>query len=121
MKTSKPASLALNLGGGTLCALLLPLPFLWAWLVSISAITFLAMLRDKLSAKWHFTRVPEQTLHALTLIGGTLGLLLGRALFKHKTKKTGFNRWLKAIVVVQLCILGIWYYRVLFGSVRTLF
>jgi uncharacterized membrane protein YsdA (DUF1294 family) len=42
---------------------------------------------------------------ALTFFGGTLGALAGRALFRHKTRKSSFVRSFWALIAVQILLL----------------
>lgn len=60
-------------------------------LLSISVLTFVAYGYDKQAARSGRWRVPERTLHALTLIGGTFGAFAGQQAFRHKTRKTSFR------------------------------
>ena len=76
-----------------------------SWLVAITLVTFLAYGYDKLVAGSGRARVPEAVLLALTFAGGTLGALLGRSLFRHKTRKTGFRIRFWLVVAVQVALL----------------
>jgi uncharacterized membrane protein YsdA (DUF1294 family) len=76
-----------------------------SWLVAITLVTFLVYGYDKLVAGSGRTRVPEAVLLALTFAGGTLGALLGRWLFRHKTRKTGFRIRFWLVVAVQIALL----------------
>jgi len=64
-------------------------PFI-IWILSVSVITFLMYGYDKAQAQHSGPRVPEIVLHALALAGGFLGGWLGRAVFRHKTRKPVF-------------------------------
>jgi len=55
------------------------------WLAAVNLTTFAMFGIDKASAKANGPRIPEVVLHAFTLLGGFLGQLLGRILFRHKT------------------------------------
>jgi uncharacterized membrane protein YsdA (DUF1294 family) len=61
------------------------------WLVALSALTLAAFGWDKLCAIRQTTRISENTLLLLILLGGFPGGLLGRALFRHKTRKIKFS------------------------------
>ena len=50
-------------------------------------------------------RIPEIVLHLLTLIGGTLGALLGQLIFRHKIKKIKFIIVFWVIVIVQVVVI----------------
>jgi uncharacterized membrane protein YsdA (DUF1294 family) len=76
-----------------------------SWLLAITLVTFLAYGYDKLVAGSDRTRVPEAVLLALTFAGGTLGALLGRWLFRHKTRKAAFRVRFWLVVAVQIALL----------------
>jgi uncharacterized membrane protein YsdA (DUF1294 family) len=61
------------------------------WLLILSAITLAAFGWDKLCAVRQKHRISENTLLLLILLGGFLGGLLGRAFFRHKTRKLKFS------------------------------
>jgi uncharacterized membrane protein YsdA (DUF1294 family) len=75
-----------------------------------SVVTFLAFGLDKLRAKRGGTRVAEQTLHLMELLGGWPGALAGMQLFKHKRSKAAYLRWFWAIVALHVVGwgVGIW-------------
>ena len=63
--------------------------------------TFVLYGVDKRRAGTGARRVPEATLHLLTLAGGWPGGLPGQRVFRHKTRKIPFliRFWLLAVVV----------------------
>ena len=70
----------------------------------INIITFAVFGIDKLKAikdKW---RIPEKVLFLLSVIGGSVGALLGMYTFRHKTKKTAFRLGIPAILIVQIVL-----------------
>lgn len=71
-------------------------------LVSINAWTFFRFGDDKNRAMTGQRRIPEANLLGLALIGGSPGALLGRHVFRHKTRKQPFSTQLFVIVVVQI-------------------
>ena len=64
--------------------------WLWCWLAAASAVAFALALADKRRARRGAGRVPEAVFHALALLGGWPGALLGFALARHKTRKVRF-------------------------------
>ncbi len=56
----------------------------------VSAITFVAFGVDKRRAGRNERRIPERTLHALELLGGWPGALLGMQVFRHKRRKAAY-------------------------------
>lgn len=57
---------------------------------------------DKARAVARQSRVPERLLLGLALLGGSPGLVLGMAVFRHKTRSPGFVLALAVIVIAQL-------------------
>jgi len=75
------------------------------WLACDTVVTFAAFGYDKAMARSKRTRVPEMVLLALTLSGGTIGALIGRVVFRHKTRKVSFRRQFWAVIGVQILLL----------------
>ena len=74
-----------------------------SWLVlyyGASIITYGVYARDKTAAQNASRRVPESTLHLMSLVGGWPGALIAQVLLRHKTRKTSFliGYWLTVIV-----------------------
>lgn len=76
-------------------------PAVLAFLLVINLTTFALFGWDKHQAKKSRQRVPENTLHALALLGGSIGSLAGQRCFHHKRSKSSFMRWYWGIVAVQ--------------------
>ena len=62
------------------------------------------MLADKLKAKRRAWRIPEAVLMGIAALGGSLGILIGMYLFRHKTKHTKFAIGVPVILAVQLIL-----------------
>ena len=77
------------------------------YLLIINAVGFLIMLVDKEKAKKHLWRIPERTLFAAALVGGSVGALLSMYLFHHKTHHWYFVVGMPLILVAQLAA-GCW-------------
>jgi uncharacterized membrane protein YsdA (DUF1294 family) len=75
-----------------ICAVLIALKLHWyaAWLVGAGIVTFAAYGFDKKSAQVGGQRIPENVLHALSLLGGVLGGWAGRNFWQHKTQHPSF-------------------------------
>jgi len=56
-----------------------------------SLLSFVLYGFDKRRARLDGQRVPEKRLHALALLGGWPGAMLGQRFFRHKTVKTRFR------------------------------
>ena len=72
-------------------------------LIAVNFAAFAAFGIDKALAENRARRISEDTLLGLAFIGGIAGAYAGRALFRHKTRKTSFSRKLYAIGLIQLC------------------
>ena len=59
---------------------------------------------DKLRAKMGAWRVPERVLMGFAAAFGSLGLLLGMAVFHHKVRKPKFRYGVPALLAVQLLL-----------------
>jgi uncharacterized membrane protein YsdA (DUF1294 family) len=81
------------------------LDFLLSWLIAITIVAFLVCGYDKSIAGSGRMRVPEKVLLALTFAGGTMGTILGRSLFRHKTVKGSFRVKLWMVVGLQVILI----------------
>ena len=82
-------------------------PWLWVligYLVLVNIIAFTVFGVDKAKARKQKWRVPEKTLFALALLGGSLGAFLGMHVFHHKTKHWYFRVFIPLILLVQIAI-----------------
>ena len=79
-----------------------------AYLLLINLAAYLTFGADKRRAKRPGARrVPEKTLFALALLGGSLGAVLGMFGFHHKTRHWYFRVFLPLILLAQLA-LAVW-------------
>ena len=74
------------------------------YLLVINFITWAAYGLDKRRAKGGKWRIPERTLLILTVVGGSVGALVGMLLFRHKTKKAKFVVGVPVILVMHCVI-----------------
>lgn len=74
----------------------------------VSGLAFLMYAIDKSKAKRNAWRIPENTLHTLSLLGGWPGAAIGQQLLRHKTQKRSFRIIYWLTVVVNLTVLS-WY------------
>lgn len=86
-----------------------PLDLLMAWLIAITIVTFWTFGYDKAIAGGTTVRVPENILFALVFCGGTLGALLARPFFHHKTSKVSFRLKFWLVVIVQILLIAGYY------------
>ena len=103
-----PGIIAL-IGALVLMQVINALDALWAWLLSITVVTFFTYGYDKMTAKSERLRVPERALLALAFVGGTVGALGGMAVFRHKTSKRSFQLKLFIVLLAQAALLVLYY------------
>jgi len=77
------------------------------YLLIINALGFLLMLVDKYKAKKNLWRIPEKTLFAAALLGGSIGSLLGMYAVRHKTQHKTFTLGMPLILALQV-VAAIW-------------
>ncbi len=65
---------------------------------------------DKRRARRNAFRVPEATLFAIAIVGGSIGSILGMYIFKHKTKHWYFKFGMPIILVLQIALVVFLYY-----------
>ena len=80
--------------------------FVLSYLTLINVLGLSFMLADKLKAKKNRWRIPEARLMGIALIGGSLGILAGMHLFRHKTQHPKFSLGVPVIFAVQV-VLGV--------------
>jgi len=73
------------------------------YLSAVSLLGFIVMGADKRKAEMQLWRIPEKTLFLVALIGGSIGVLLGMRVFRHKTKHLLFSLGIPLIIAVQIC------------------
>lgn len=72
------------------------------YLILINAVSFLLMIVDKYKAKRNLWRIPERTLFLLASLGGSIGILAGIHLIRHKSKHLSFTIGVPVILGLQL-------------------
>lgn len=78
--------------------------WLLIYLILINIASFDAMLIDKRRARRNRWRIPEKTLFALAILGGSVGAILGMWLVRHKTRHWYFVWGMPAILAVQIVL-----------------
>ena len=78
------------------------LSLLIIYLVSVNIIGFALMGNDKRRARKNAFRIPEATLFAFSVIGGSIGTLIGMYTFRHKTKHLTFKIGIPLIIFLQV-------------------
>ena len=77
---------------------------LTVYLFLINALGLVLMLTDKRRAQKNLWRIPERTLFLSALLGGSLGILLGMRLFRHKTRKPAFCVGIPVLLAVHILL-----------------
>lgn len=75
-----------------------------AYLVLLNLVGFALMGIDKYKAKKHLWRIPEKTLFLASILGGSIGTLIGMYAFRHKTRHWYFVLGMPAILILQAAI-----------------
>lgn len=79
------------------------------YLVMMNALGLAIMGIDKKRAIKNEWRIPEKTLFTVSIIGGSIGTLMGMYLFRHKTKHWYFVVGMPAILVIQLVLCALYF------------
>lgn len=90
----------------------MPLHYLTTYLVLVNAGAFVLMRVDKRKAKRGAFRIPEATLIAVAILGGSIGAIAGMYLFRHKTRHLKFIVGLPLILLLQLAGILLFYYAI---------
>ncbi len=77
---------------------------LFYYLILVNIIAFITIYIDKKKAIKHKWRIKESTLFLLSIIGGSIGTLLGMYTFRHKTKHLKFTLGIPLIIIIQILI-----------------
>lgn len=87
------------------------LKLIFLYLCIINLIGFIIMFIDKNRAIHKRWRISEKTLLGISVIGGSIGMLLGINVFRHKTKHIKFTTGVPLILIIQ--IIAAIYFRLL--------
>lgn len=79
------------------------------YVLIINLIGFIIMLIDKQRAVHKEWRIPEKTLLGISIFGGAIGMLWGMSIFRHKTKHKKFTIGVPFILLMQICLVIIYY------------
>lgn len=78
--------------------------FLLWYLLLFNAAGCLLMLIDKLKARKNKWRIRESTLLAIAALGGSVGILAGMHLFRHKTRHPKFTIGVPILLATQIVL-----------------
>ena len=74
------------------------------YLIITNIIAFALMGIDKHKAKTGAWRIPEKTLFLSSIIGGSIGAIMGMYTFRHKTKHWYFKYGMPLILILHLVL-----------------
>ena len=74
------------------------------YLLILNILGFAFMGIDKRRAIRSAFRIPEATLFAIAILGGSIGSILGMHLFRHKTKHWYFLFGMPIILILQIAL-----------------
>ena len=85
------------------------------YLVIINVLGFILMHVDKKQAKKrrHARRIPELVLLIISVLGGSIGIMAGMEIFRHKTKHKRFFLGIPITLLIQVCLVAAFYYFIL--------
>ena len=83
---------------------LIPIEIIYLYSI-MSVVTFLLYAKDKNAAEYGRWRTAENTLHALSLLGGWPGAKIAQSFLRHKSKKIPFRITYWVTVIVNCCAL----------------
>lgn len=78
---------------------------IFTYLFIINLINFVLFYLDKKRAKDRQWRIPELTLFLVSVLGGTMGGLIGMQFFKHKTKKLKFTIGMPLLLIINILVI----------------
>lgn len=77
------------------------------YLIIINIISFILFALDKFLAKKQKRRVRNSTLLSLSILGGSIGSILGMYTFRHKTQTWYYKYGIPFIIIVQITLIYI--------------
>lgn len=80
---------------------------LFYYLLLINIISFIIIYIDKQKAIKHKWRIKESTLFLVSIMGGSIGTLIGMYTFRHKTKHLKFTIGIPLILILQILFFSI--------------
>ncbi|MBR6259122.1 MAG: DUF1294 domain-containing protein [Oscillospiraceae bacterium] len=76
------------------------------YLIAMTLVSFVLMGIDKArSKKKGKSRIPEAVLFTFAVFGGSVGVLLGMYIFRHKTKHNSFRIGIPTIILAQAALI----------------
>lgn len=75
------------------------------YIIIINIIGLTIMYKDKEYAKKHKWRIKESTIFLVSFLFGSLGVLVGMKIFRHKTKHWKFLFFIPLIFILQIILI----------------
>ncbi|MBC3888316.1 DUF1294 domain-containing protein [Acetobacterium paludosum] len=85
--------------------------YLILYLIIINFVTFFLFWKDKRRSKRDAWRIPEKTLLIFSVVGGSVGGIMGMKVFHHKTKHLQFSLGLPVILLFQVGIAAVAFFK----------
>lgn len=79
------------------------------YIIAVNLTGFFIMGIDKRRARRGGWRIREKTLFMIALLFGSVGILAGMYVFRHKTKHLSFSIGIPAVIVLQLLVIGLFF------------
>lgn len=79
------------------------------YIIGVNVLSFILMGMDKKKAEKRKYRVPERTFWMLAFLGGTIGVIFGMRIYRHKTKHVSFNIGMPSMILVNIILAGYLY------------
>jgi len=76
--------------------------FLLSYLLLLNLFSLIIMFHDKKNAKSRKRRVSEAALMTISFLGGSIGILIGMYIFRHKTNHLKFTLGIPFILLLNL-------------------
>lgn len=76
------------------------------YILFVNLISFFYMFGDKQKAIKGSWRVSERKFFFLAISGGTIGIILGMKIFRHKTKHNSFKLGMPIILLLQIVMIS---------------
>lgn len=79
------------------------------YLVIINVLGFILMHADKKKSKKRRRRIPESVLLSIAVAGGSIGVMAGMEIFRHKTKHKRFFIGVPVTLIIQVALAAAFY------------
>lgn len=86
------------------------------YLIAINIVGVIINIADKQKAKHHKWRIPEATLFAIAVLGGSIGSYATMKIIRHKTKHKSFMIGFPVIIIIQITLAIYLIFKTEFGS-----